>query len=246
MRLVFFFFWWDYAPEHVWTGSDRWRGKSARNARSLSRIRPSLDGRSRKTCFREPCKTKMQRLLDWRSTIEFCVKLGKTAAKTFEIIERAYREDSLAGSGVFRWYETFLEGRQELADEARAGGWPSTSSSNDIVRRVRELLNADHQMVVRLVVQTLGVLKSIVHENTTKDLQTRKHRRRLEVASLQRHSPHRPPHDQLKQGFRRFPSFPTVWTWLPPTFFCFHALKDSWKDGISGQLEESERLAPQL
>lgn len=94
---------------------------------------------------------KKQRSLEQRSTIKFSIKLGKTVAETFEMIKRTYQEDSLARSGVFRWYKASLEGRQELADEARAG-WPSTSSSDDNMRRVRGLLNTDHQMIVRLVV----------------------------------------------------------------------------------------------
>lgn len=72
--------------------------------------------------------------------IKFCVKFGKTAAETFETIERVYQEDSLAS--VFWWYKAFLEGPEELADEARAG-WSSTSSSDDNARRVRELSNTD-------------------------------------------------------------------------------------------------------
>lgn len=62
---------------------------------------------------------------------------------------------------------------EELADEARVGQ-SSISSSENNVRSVREILNTDRRMSVRLVAQTLGVPKSIVCEIVTNDLQMRK------------------------------------------------------------------------
>ncbi|KAG8337156.1 hypothetical protein J6590_031134 [Homalodisca vitripennis] len=49
---------------------------------------------------------------------------------TFDMIKQAYPDVALARSGVFRWHQAFLEGREEVADKDRAGR-PSTSTNTD-------------------------------------------------------------------------------------------------------------------
>ncbi|XP_057652741.1 protein GVQW3-like [Diorhabda carinulata] len=94
----------------------------------------------------------MQRSLEQRYAIKFCVKLGKSATETFDMIKQAYPDVALARSGVFRWHQAFLEGREEVADEDRAGR-PSTSTNTDNVTRVRKVLNTDRRLSIRLIAQ---------------------------------------------------------------------------------------------
>ena len=61
-----------------------------------------------------------------RCAIKFCVKLGESATVTYEELQRAYVEHSLYREQVFRWHKSFLEGRERVGDEPRAGR-PSTS-----------------------------------------------------------------------------------------------------------------------
>ncbi|XP_023311229.1 putative uncharacterized protein FLJ37770 [Anoplophora glabripennis] len=77
----------------------------------------------------------MQRSVEQRIAIKFCVKLGKTAAETIPMIQAAYKEDALSDRQVFRWHKAFLEGRETVDDEVRAGR-PSTSTTDDNVTRV--------------------------------------------------------------------------------------------------------------
>jgi hypothetical protein len=44
-----------------------------------------------------------------RRAIKFCVKLSKTATKTFEMLKSAYGEESLSRTNLFGWPETFKE-----------------------------------------------------------------------------------------------------------------------------------------
>ncbi|KYN38975.1 hypothetical protein ALC56_06627 [Trachymyrmex septentrionalis] len=53
------------------------------------------------------------------------------------MIKQAYPDVALARSGVFRWHQAFLEGREEVADEDRAGR-PSTSTAIGPPRRDNE------------------------------------------------------------------------------------------------------------
>jgi len=53
--------------------------------------------------------------------IKFCVKLGESATVTSEKLQRVYGEHSLSRTQVFRWHKSFLEGREQVEDEHRAG-----------------------------------------------------------------------------------------------------------------------------
>jgi len=53
--------------------------------------------------------------------IKFCVKLGESAAVTYEKLQRSYGEHFLSRSQVFRWHKSILEGREPVGDEPRAG-----------------------------------------------------------------------------------------------------------------------------
>ena len=53
--------------------------------------------------------------------IKFCVKLGESTTVTYEKLQRAYGEHSLSRAQVFRWHRSFLECREQVEDEPRAG-----------------------------------------------------------------------------------------------------------------------------
>ncbi|XP_033609316.1 protein GVQW3-like [Cryptotermes secundus] len=115
----------------------------------------------------------MQRSLEQRIAIKFCVKLGKSAVETFPMVKTAFGDDCLSEHQVYRWHKSLLEGSEEVGDEARAGR-PSTSTTDENVTRVRELLNSDRRLSIRLMAQTLNIPKSTVHEIVTNNLQMRK------------------------------------------------------------------------
>ncbi|KAJ8935783.1 hypothetical protein NQ318_018410 [Aromia moschata] len=74
---------------------------------------------------------------------------------------------------ALRKHKAFAEGREDVNDENRAGR-PSTSSSDDNVKRVRDLLNIDRRLSVRLISETLDITKTIVHEIVSESLGMRK------------------------------------------------------------------------
>ncbi|KAJ8936080.1 hypothetical protein NQ318_008027 [Aromia moschata] len=88
----------------------------------------------------------------------FCVKLEKSAAETIPMLKKAFGVDCLS---------------EDVNDENRAGR-PSTSSSDDNVKRVPDLLNTDRRLFVRLISETLDITKTIVHEIVSESLEMRK------------------------------------------------------------------------
>ncbi|KAJ8943622.1 hypothetical protein NQ318_016600 [Aromia moschata] len=83
----------------------------------------------------------MQRSLEQRMAIKFCVKL-ETAAETIPMLKKAFGVDCLSDRQIFRWHKAFAEDREDVNNDNRAGR-PLTSSSVDNVKRVRDLLNTD-------------------------------------------------------------------------------------------------------
>jgi hypothetical protein len=67
-----------------------------------------------------------------RCAVKFCVKLGESASVTYENLQRAYGEHSVSRAQVFRWHKSFLEGREPVEDEPRAGR-PSNSKSQELL-----------------------------------------------------------------------------------------------------------------
>jgi len=108
-----------------------------------------------------------------RCAIIFCVKLGESATVTYEKLQRAYGEHSLSSAQVIRWHKSFLEGREQVEDEPRAGR-PSTSKTDNNVERVRSLVKSDRQLILRMISSELYLNRFTVHQILTQDLDMRK------------------------------------------------------------------------
>jgi len=115
----------------------------------------------------------MQRSLEQRYTIKFCVKLGKSGSETLQLLRTAYGDAVLSSSQVLRWYKAFKDGREGVEDEERAGR-PSTSRTENNVARVKAVLDRDRRLSVRLMAEEVGLPKTDVHRIITEDLHMRK------------------------------------------------------------------------
>jgi len=107
-----------------------------------------------------------------RCAIKFCVKLGESATVTYEKLQRAYGEHSLSRAQVFRWHKSFLEGREQVEDEPRAGR--PTSKTDNNVERVRSLVRSDCRLMLRMISSELNLNQFTVHKILTQDLDMRK------------------------------------------------------------------------
>ena len=100
---------------------------------------------------------------------KFCVKLGESTTVTYEKLQKAYGEHSLSRAQVFRSHKPFLEGREQMEDEPRAGR-PSNSKTDHNVERVRSLVRSDRRLTLRMISSELHLNRFTVHENLTQDL----------------------------------------------------------------------------
>ena len=97
----------------------------------------------------------MEKTIEQRYAIKFCDKLNKSLAETHQMIQEAYGDSALSYSQVSRWLKLFKNGREEVEDDPLSGR-PSTSNSDKNVSHVRDLLNTDRRLSVRMISETLN------------------------------------------------------------------------------------------
>jgi len=115
----------------------------------------------------------MQRSLEQCYTIKFCVKLGKSGSKMFQLLRTAYGDAVLSSAQVLRWHKAFKDRRESFEDKQRTGH-PSTSRTKNNVARVKAVLDRDRLLSVRLIAEEVGLQKADVHRIITEDLHMKK------------------------------------------------------------------------
>ena len=51
--------------------------------------------------------------------VKFCVKLGKSATETYDLLKKVYGDECLSRTQVFEWFKRLKEGREEIGDDQR-------------------------------------------------------------------------------------------------------------------------------
>jgi len=91
----------------------------------------------------------MEEKVQQRVCIDFCFRLGKIGAETYEMLQAACGESCLSRSKTFEWYSRFKSGSRSFEDDHRPRR-PSTSHTEETVARVREVIRADRRLSERL------------------------------------------------------------------------------------------------
>ncbi|UYV66373.1 hypothetical protein LAZ67_4001480 [Cordylochernes scorpioides] len=104
----------------------------------------------------------MERSLEQRYAIKFCVRLGKNATETFQMLQKAFKDDCISRSQCGKWHKAFKEGREEVADEPRSGR-PTTARTDENVDRVLEVLRTDRRLSIQQIADTLHMSTFVVH-----------------------------------------------------------------------------------
>jgi len=115
----------------------------------------------------------MQRSLEQRYAIKFCVKLGKSGSITLQLLRTAYGDAVLSSVQVLRWHKAFKDGRESAEDEQCAGR-PSNSRTGNNVAHVKAVLDRDRCLSVWLIAEEVGLPKTDVHRIIMEDLHMRK------------------------------------------------------------------------
>ena len=119
------------------------------------------------------CKLKLQRTIEQRYAIRFCVGLGNSGTETLGMIRQVFNHESMSQTAVFMWQKLCKDGRESVEDEPRAGR-SSTSRTDHKVQRVREVMTSDRRLSARTIADRIGIDKMTVHTIITKNLAMRK------------------------------------------------------------------------
>ncbi len=105
----------------------------------------------------------MEKTVEERAASRICWKARFNATKTFEMIKKVYGKSDVPCATVFRWYNTFLEGRESIHDDHRGGRSTITRTSENIVR-VADISKEDRRSLCSLVAGWTGIPKTIVQQ----------------------------------------------------------------------------------
>jgi hypothetical protein len=104
--------------------------------------------------------------------IKFCVKLGKSATKTLEMLPEDFGEHSLSRTAVLERHSRFKAGRVSVEDDEHSGR-PSNSKTIENVEKIRELIHKDRRQTILELADTVGISYGVCHEILTENLNMR-------------------------------------------------------------------------
>jgi histone-lysine N-methyltransferase SETMAR len=108
-----------------------------------------------------------------RVAIKCCFKAGLSATETLVLVQKAYGNEALNRSNVFRWYSRFREGR-ELVENDESGGRPKLTRTEVNIAAVADLAKNDLRMASRIIAKSWKFLKNVVLRILKVDLGKRK------------------------------------------------------------------------
>lgn len=103
----------------------------------------------------------MNQSIEQRVCLKFCVANGFSCANSLKMLEKAYGESVLSKTRIYEWYKAFKEGREIVEDNPRSGR-PSTSSKDENIEKVKEIVLGNRHSSLREIARELN-LKS--HES---------------------------------------------------------------------------------
>ena len=109
-----------------------------------------------------------------RINLKFFVCLGKTPTEALKLLQEVYGDDTTSRTRLFEWHRRFKEGREEVQDDHRSDGRPSTSRTDKIVEHVRQKVWSDRRLTVRMIADELGMNSERVWRMIMEDLGMRK------------------------------------------------------------------------
>jgi hypothetical protein len=96
-----------------------------------------------------------------RVATTFCFKAGLSATETLVLVQKAYGNEALNRSNVFRWYSLFRD-RRELVEDDERGGRPKSTRTEVHSDAVADLVKNDRRIASRIIAESLNIPKTVV------------------------------------------------------------------------------------
>ena len=79
------------------------------------------------------------------------------------MLTMSFDKSTLSQKSAYKWYKLFIEGREDVNDEARPGR-SKTSTTNENVEAVEKIIIENHQITIREVVKDVAISVGSCHE----------------------------------------------------------------------------------
>jgi hypothetical protein len=96
-----------------------------------------------------------------RVAIKFCFQARVSATETQVLVQKAYGNEAVNRSKVFRWYSRFRDGREPLEDDERGGRPKSTRTEVNIAAVVAGLVKNDRRIASKMIAESLNIPKTL-------------------------------------------------------------------------------------
>jgi hypothetical protein len=90
--------------------------------------------------------------VEQRVNVKFCVKLGKSAAETYDLLKKFCGDGCRSHIQVLKWYKRFKERREETGD-GQCSIHPSTSKTDANIEKVGEIVRQNRRLSIQAVAE---------------------------------------------------------------------------------------------
>ena len=113
----------------------------------------------------------------WWKWTESCHKIllqsSLFVTELLVLVQKAYGNEALNWSNVFRWYSGFWD-RRELVENDKRGGHPKSTKIEVNIAAVADLVKNDRRITSRMITESLNIPKTVVLQILKEDLGKRK------------------------------------------------------------------------
>jgi len=88
------------------------------------------------------------------------------------MLKTAFGEQTMGCSQTFQWFSRFKAGRISTDDDERSGR-PVSSSTSEMIERVRQIIREDHRRTIDEISMLAGIIHGTWHKILTEDLKMR-------------------------------------------------------------------------
>ena len=111
----------------------------------------------------------MQKNIEQRYDIKFCVRLKKTKQEAYGLSNDAYGDEQMNQASFYRWFNRFSETNEQVEDEPTSGT-PNSTRKEENIQKVKRLVMQGRRMSVRMISEAVAISIGTVDTILTEDL----------------------------------------------------------------------------